>query len=261
MNGHAARPRFLELQYAFAAHIRDPAAHPVPPGIEDRRMAIYRELFYNNVEGLLAGNFPVIRRTLADAHWHRLVRAFFAGHRCHTPLFSEIGREFLRFLEARDPGSTDDPPWLYELAHYEWVELALQIDETVLEAVAADPAGDVVANPVVLSPVAWPLVYRFAVHRIGPGHTPTEAPAQPTCLVVFRNRADRVSFIEASPLAIRLLELVKENPDATGLDCVNAIADSFPASDRETVVAAGADLLRKLRDREVLLGTRVAPAR
>ena len=62
-----ALPDFQKLQYAFAAHLRDPAAHPAPAGIEDRRLQIYRELFYNNVEGLLASNFPVIRRVLGDA--------------------------------------------------------------------------------------------------------------------------------------------------------------------------------------------------
>ena len=57
---------FQKLQYAFAAHIRDPEHRAAPAGIEDRRMGIYRELFYNNIEDFLATAFPVIRALTAD---------------------------------------------------------------------------------------------------------------------------------------------------------------------------------------------------
>ena len=113
-----------DQQFALSRHLRDPS-HPPPPGIEERRLAIYRDLFFNNIESLLAGNFPVIRQTLRDDAWRRLVRSFYARHRSQTPLFPEIAREFIRFLETRT--GDGDPPWLRELAHYEWVDLALQI--------------------------------------------------------------------------------------------------------------------------------------
>ncbi|NNG12205.1 MAG: DUF2063 domain-containing protein, partial [Halobacteria archaeon] len=58
------RPDFIRRQYEFAAHIRDPKHQPAPADVEDRRMGIYRELFYNNVEGFIAGTFPVLRRIL-----------------------------------------------------------------------------------------------------------------------------------------------------------------------------------------------------
>ena len=63
---------------AMARHVRDPAAHPGPPGIAARRLAIYRGLVYNNLDALLAGNFPVIRKILGDAGWQALVAGFLA---------------------------------------------------------------------------------------------------------------------------------------------------------------------------------------
>ena len=82
-------PDLRQQQSAFAAHLRDPAANPPPPGIEPRRMAIYRDLFFNNIAGLLAANFPVIRRTLGEDAWRALVRRFYSTHRSRTPLFPE----------------------------------------------------------------------------------------------------------------------------------------------------------------------------
>ena len=61
---------------ALAAHVRAPELHPGPPGIEERRLALYRNLVFNNLEGLLGGGFPVIRKTLGDAHWNALLRRF-----------------------------------------------------------------------------------------------------------------------------------------------------------------------------------------
>ena len=135
-------------QDALAAHIRDPDRVAPPEGVEARRLKIYRELFFNNVDSLLAGNFPVLRRIHGDDGWRALVRAFYRDHDCHTPLFTELAREFLRYLDERAAGEAghDDPPWLRELAHYEWVELALQISEASCDDVAHDPDGDLLAG-------------------------------------------------------------------------------------------------------------------
>ena len=76
-----------QQQFALSKHIRDPEHSLPPPDIEDRRLAIYRDLFYNNIEGLLAGNFPVIREILADEAWNDLIRAFYRDHLCKTHLF------------------------------------------------------------------------------------------------------------------------------------------------------------------------------
>ena len=115
----SAREAELQRQLrGFAAHLRDPNDNPPPPGTEERRLAVYRELFLNNIRELLAGNFPVIRRTLGEDAWQALVRNFHVHHRAQTPLFPEIGQEFLQFLRQRQEAGTGDPQWLPELAHY-----------------------------------------------------------------------------------------------------------------------------------------------
>jgi hypothetical protein len=61
------------LQRDFAACIREPERDDLPPGVAARRMQVYRELFFNNVEGLLSSNFPVIRTLYADTAWNALI--------------------------------------------------------------------------------------------------------------------------------------------------------------------------------------------
>ena len=79
-----------EQQLQLARHIRDPQRNAPPPGIEARRLAVYRQLFLGNVQSLLAGSFPVLRASLAEAHWQALSEAFYADYRCQTPLFTEL---------------------------------------------------------------------------------------------------------------------------------------------------------------------------
>jgi len=53
---------FTDIQYEFTRHIRDPENQPAPADIEDRRMEIYRDLLYRNVESFMANSYPVLRK-------------------------------------------------------------------------------------------------------------------------------------------------------------------------------------------------------
>ena len=65
----------VQQQRDFAARIRQPEAQPLLSGITSERMAIYEELFFNNVASLVGGAFPVLRCILGAERWQRLLRA------------------------------------------------------------------------------------------------------------------------------------------------------------------------------------------
>ncbi len=245
-------------QDALAAHIRDPDCVPPPPGIEDRRLKIYRDLFFNNIEGMLAGNFPVLRRIYGDAGWSALIRTFYRDHGCQTPLFTELAREFLRYLETRaatDAGR-DDPPWLQELAHYEWVELALQISEARNDETAHDPDGDLLDGRPLVSPLAWPLAYIWPVHRIGPDYRPDAPPEAPTLLMLRREAEGNVSFHALTPLSFRLLQRLDAEPGLNGLQQLRALAAEAGAANAEAFAREGTAMLAHMRGEGTILGTR-----
>jgi len=254
-----AKPAFVATQLAFAGHIRDPDREPRPDDVEDRRMGIYRDLFFNNVSGLLKGNFPVLHKVLGSERWQALVRSFLVEHRCTTPLFPEIGQELLAYLGETRGQRADDPPFLLELAHYEWVESALLFSDDEADPQLADPNGDLLAGVPVISPLAWNLSYRFPVHRIGPDHQPAEPPAEPTHLVVYRNRQDRIEFLQINAVTQRMLQLLQDGPGTTGLDVLSVIAAELQHPKPGPVITAGRQLLEDLRARHVILGTRRTP--
>jgi hypothetical protein len=244
-----------QVQAEFAGHIRDPLVKLVPAGIEDRRMGIYRDLVYRNLEGFVAGAFPVLRSILPDAQWHRLVRDFLQHYHCQTPYFLEISQEFIRYLEQRE-STPDDPPYMLELAHYEWVELALDVAEAEPDWPAIDVNGDLLRGSPVVSPTAWSLAYRFPVHRIGPGWQDAEAEAPMTYLVVYRNREDEVKFMVINAVTARLLELIVVNEELTGEQAVGQLAIQMEHPDIQALCLAGAQILAKLQATGIILGVR-----
>lgn len=254
-------PRLRDLQYGFTAHIRDPGNAPRPADVEDRRMAIYRDLFYHNVEGFLANGFPVLRALLEDDRWHAMARDFFARHRSKSPYFKEIGKEFLTYLES-ERDHPDDPPFLWELAHYEWVEMAVGTGEYDHDPHRpgprqADPDGDPATGIPVLAPFAWLLHYRYPVQRIGPEQPSPEPEA--TYLVVYRTHEDEVAFLALNPVTMRLLELIRQASEASGEALLRRIADELRHPNPEVVIRGGLEILEDLRRRGVLAGTRPAP--
>lgn len=255
----AELPGFMRSQLEFARHIRDPDHRPRPLDVDERRMAVYRDLFFNNIESFISTGFPVLRTLYDDHGWQRLVRAFFVTHRCHTPYFMEIAQEFLGYLESEHQATPSDPPFLWELAHYEWVELALQIEDESAAVSDLDPNRDLLDSVPVMSSLAWVLTYRYPVHRIGRDFQPQEAPPQPTFLLVLRDRNDRIRFNEINAVSARLLTLLQDNTTHTGRELLQTIADELQHPDPETVQRGGLQLLQDFQAQGVILGAKPAP--
>lgn len=243
------------VQRQLTAHIRNPAEQAGPDGVEPRRLKIYRELFYNNIEGFVSNGFPVLRSLFDDQAWHALVRDFIKCHHCHTPYFLEISQEFLLYLQNTRSTQPDDPEFMAELAHYEWVELALDVAEEDLVDCDADPDGDLLMALPVVSPLAWSLCYHFAVHKIGRDYQPSQADEQATYLVVYRNRQDRVGFMEANSVTARLLELLQSDEISSGQQALSRIADELQHPQPQQVVEGGLAILQQLRQLDIILGT------
>ena len=256
MSASPDRSRAQVLQYAFTAHMRDPQENPAPTGIEDRRMGIYRDLIFCNVEQFIASNFPVLRTLYADAEWNALVRDFLREHLCHTPLVPEFGREFLRYLEFRHGQGRDDPPFLLELAHSEVAELALSLDENEIAAVRHDAQGDPLGGIPLVSPLACVLAYRFPVHRIAADFRPATVPETPTVLLLVRGRDDVVRFHEINALSALLIERLRDNAELSGEQCLNALLAEYGDASPQ-LRNAGIAVLRELCEREAILGTRL----
>jgi len=251
MSKNSQRPSFQQTQIEFAAHIRSPESNPAPQGIEDRRMDIYRNLFFNNIQTFIANGFPILKSITDPEQWTAMVRDFVHHHQSHSPYFLQIGSEFFDYLQNEREPLESDPGFLLELAHYEWVELAL--DTSTVEFPDAKSDGDLLDDRPVVSPLAWPLSYSYQVQMIGAEFQPTAEQAVPTHLIVYRNRAMQIGFLETNATTSRLLEIFREE-SLSGREALLKLASELNHPNPQALLQFGLDLLLQLRSKDIICG-------
>lgn len=253
----AKTPDFQDKQYEFAAHIRDPQNVAAPADIEERRMRVYRELFFNNLRSLLSNMFPVLKKLHSKDDWSRIIRQFMVVHRATTPYFLQLPREFLEFLQDEYETQEDDFPFLLELAHYEYMELALSVSEASNDMDGVDPSANLLDNVPVKSELAWAFAYQYPVHRIDTDFQPEQPDDVPSYLAVYRDSTDKVSFLELSPITAGLLDAIENNEQQlSGESLLRSLAANANYADVDAFIAHGAVALDEMRTLEILTGAR-----
>ncbi|MDP2715276.1 DUF2063 domain-containing protein [Rheinheimera sp.] len=242
--------QFQQLQQAFIAHIKDPQ-QPAPAGIEDRRMAIYRELFFNNVQGFVSTAFPVLRSLYNDADWQQLVRRFFIGYQCSSPYFLHIAEHFLHYLQQDYQMAEQDPVFMLELAHYEWAELYLATKQLpcVETAVSAD---QVATSALQLSGLSMLLAYPYQVHQISVAYQPAQ-PGEVQCYLLYRNVADEVKFVLINQLTAALLQTLQQAPGSTQQQLVQQLLPLLPQFNASQLQQGAVSLLQDFAAKGVLV--------
>ena len=248
---------YQEKQAEFAAHIRNPDKNKVSDtSIEARRLKVYSELFFNNIESFLSSSFPVLKSLLTESLWLDLCRDFLENFQCQSPYFLEIPEEFLAYLEdAERPIYSQAPnisPFIQALAHYEWLELAVDVSEEVFKHPKGLPlAHDELDKTAVISELVVSAAYQWPVHKISSDFIPDEPNTEPTCLVVYRDRQYEVAFMEANPATLRLLALLSEDAVPAIKVVIQRLADELqqPAENIQPFVV---DLLNQLHGLDII---------
>ncbi len=249
-----SEPRFFAVQRAFTQYLRDPDHVAPPADLASERLAVYSHAVIKNAETFMGENFPRVKSLFSAAAWTSLVRDYFRRHASTTPLFVQLPAEFLRYLdELRD--DPHDPPFLYELAHFEYLETEVSADEQRIDERGFDPAGDLISGVPVVNPTLRLVRYAFPVHRIEPSDPPDDEPGTPTFIVAFRDRGHRFGFIDLNSASARAVEILLRDEGRSGYEIMCAIAAELQHPNPEAVVAAGREILERLAARDAILGT------
>lgn len=155
------------------------------PDIHPNRLAIYRELVYNNIGSFIDVTFPVAQSILKEPLWTSLKQKFISEHFCQSPYFYEISHQFRQWVDESNLPDLSPFPWLTELLHVEWMELIVEIaPDTVM---TASVSGDLAqASDPLLRPAVpfWVLAYHWPVHRWRLGWSNFEP--EPVVLLIYR---------------------------------------------------------------------------
>lgn len=233
---------FQQYQAAFTAHIRNPAENKKPARVNNKRMAVYREIVFNNFVGSVSACFPVVHDILGKRRFKKLVRACFFQQQFSSPFFREIPKSFVDFLAAFDLNKISLPLFTAQLAHYEWAELYVSTCDT--QAIQPEHlVEDLLEKPLELNPAHLLVNYDFPVHMLSKKHQHTEQ--IPTFLLLYRDTAFNVKFMQLNPLTFELLQII-EKQTYTGRQALQQLAEKMQHPQPETIVAFGQQILEDL---------------
>ena len=237
---------FQRYQLEFTAHIRNPKANKKPAQVNDAGMAVYREIVFTNIFNSVSTCFPVCVQVLGEHAWGKLVRQFFANYQATSPIFREIPQQFLQFLNT----AGNLPAYFQKLAHYEWVELAVNSQQTTPPKLSKKM--NLLDEKPILAPAHRLLDYDYAVHKISKRYQPKIT--EQTYLLVFRNSEFKVKFIELNPTTYQLLRLIQEN-NTTGKQALVRLAGEIKHPDTDAVIQFGAEILSDLAKQDAIIGS------
>jgi hypothetical protein len=241
---------FRETQHAFIQHIKNPEANSFDGGIEDRRLKIYRELFFNNILGFLSSGFPVLESLYSEQRWQALARSFFIEHTCRSPYFVDISKEFVEYLSSEYELGEFDPLFMRELAHYEWLELDVSIRKSSQTAQTWDGHSPIIQ--VQMSDLASLVSYQYPVHQISSDFYPSQA-SEIVYLVVYRDATDEVNFTLINAVSALLLNTILQHGVATVDLLSETMIEAMPQLDVQQITESLQQVLQQLLKQEILL--------
>lgn len=241
-----------DYQAAFTAHLRNPQQCAKPRGTASRRMAVYRQIVFNNFASSVSSCFPVLQRILGKRRFRQLLRLCFHSQHFSSPLFRELPDAFVEFLQSLDLLAHDLPAYAAQLAHYEWMELAVaNLPDTPATAYAtSDDPADLLRYRLGLHPAHRLLAYDYPVHRLSQRHA--QATPEPTFLCLWRQPDFSLEFIQLNALTHALLTQLAAG-QLTAEVVLQGLTTSQPQLDAQTVLQFGMQTLQQLQQRGLLL--------
>jgi hypothetical protein len=243
---------FKQYQAAFTAHLRDPQHQKKPYGVDARRMGVYREIVFNNFLVSVSACFPVLQAILGKRRFAKLARQCFSSHHFASPLFRDISKSFVDFLQTLDLSGNELPAFTAQLAHYEWVELYVSHVPTVAlpSLTTVQDANDLADCILQLQPAHMLASYDYPVHLLSKKHAGTPSS---TYLLVFRTPDFKIEFIQLNALTYQLLQQLQSSA-ATVCSHLRQFADtSLVQLPKQSVYEFGLQTLHALYLQQALV--------
>lgn len=205
----------VSFQQNLGKFLRDPHHEKRPTGTPVRAGQVYHELLFNNLREFLDSCFPICQQMISPLRWQRLCRVYFRDWHSHSPIFTDIPAEFVDFLDAGEH-SQPLPAWFTELAHYEWVELAVDIhpenvaQQTELEdaELTAKVQTALAIGQLRLNPTLQNMHYRWPVHKLSAEFRTRKC--EDTYILIYRDADHDVRFMHTNAMTSMLLAYLDE---------------------------------------------------
>lgn len=204
--------------------------------LQENFTAIYRKNTPDSLIEILTNMFPLLQTALGSQNWKKQVDDFFQNHPIKTPIVHEIPDEFVDYLYHHAEKKH------FELAHYEWVEIALYFDKTDLAQIPCHSTGDLLQGIPVVSPLAYLLHYETLKQHAEDYY------------IAYRNTKHDVFYLGINLFSAKFFELLQKNTSLSGESVLKTLAIDTHHPSPALVLENGLALLQEWREKDIILG-------
>lgn len=186
----------------------------------DKRLMIYKDLTFNNIEDTLSKAFP-ITKTLIEESWENITYKFIKNYPIKTPYLWEVPKDFLEFFKKENFQEKRKLPFLDELLEYEWLEIDIFNTD-----IPQDVSEFSWSKRFFLSSSCVIKTFSYPVHRIG-SLSPEDIIKQKSnyFLIIYNNYEDmEVSYIQLTEF---LFDIVSNISKDTTLEVVKQTCQKY----------------------------------
>lgn len=187
-----------------------------------------------NILAFLENAFPELHKAMPKAEWLTLASDFFQHYPIKTPIVHEVADLYVDYLHQHS-----EKKW-FELAHYEWVEVALYFDITDLKEIKAYQPTDFTQAIPLISPLAYLLHYEIY---------------NPGFYIAYRNYAHDVFYEPINLFSAKLFELLKSNAGFTSEASLKKLAMETKHPNPTELLTNGLDLIQQWHQKNIILGS------
>lgn len=196
----------MAVQKEFCLRLRQQGKGKLPDNVSENRMALYQALNFHSINSIIKECFPVVRSIITDEQWRRHMTRFLAHQNESTPYFNQLPKAFLDFFKTQS--QYFEYAFLYELAHYEWLELYIELIDKSIETRLVVCDEQLFDSALQLSPCAFLAHYHYEVDKLGASYLSDKK--TPLTVVVYRDANHKVHFMRINSMTNALLDYVSK---------------------------------------------------
>lgn len=212
---------------------------------DDHPLSLYQTLIHNNLSSVVSPCFPVLRSLLKTGQWDKFINGFLQNYQAKFTSYHRVPEHFVDYLSQLD---NLPYPFIAELAHYEWLELAVetaQLPEAPLSLI--HPVADTLFT---MPPSARFQLYDYPVHLIDQTHIPEKPDA--TALIVYRPFDQRkIEFMKINLLSYHCLHFLV-NEGLTLNQYLQAVAEQQNEPITDAIKEQYCQLLASLHQQSII---------
>ncbi len=216
------------------------------------RVLVYRSLVHNRLRNAIRDFVPRTIARLGNDRFRADFARFIDERAAVSYYLRDVPEEFVAWIAPQWRSDPDVPAYLPDLATHELLQLTVRNAPGGGEPATGNPVA--LDRPLRFDGSVRLMTYAHAVHKLSSDKDDrTPPPAEPTHLLVYRDEAHKVRYLELTAFAAAALRHLIDDaqPVATALQA--AAADLGAPLDDERLGAA-ALLLADLAERKVMLG-------